>query len=62
MQEIFMASIPVIGALVLAVGGGLVHMSRKIEAMSANVQNLRDDVQKMEQRIYEIVRNHSKDV
>ena len=57
MQEVFIASIPVIGALVLAVGGGLMHMSRKIETMSANIQDLREDVQKIDQRIYELIRN-----
>ncbi len=57
MQDAIIAAVPVLGAVVLAVGGGLVHMSRKIEAMAVELRNLREDVQTMEQRIYEMLRD-----
>ena len=56
MQDIFMAAVPVFGAILLAVGGGLMHMARRIEAIQTELKGLRHDVQTIDQRIYEMVR------
>ena len=59
MQDIFMAAVPVFGAILLAVGGGLMHMARKIEAIQTELKGLRQDVRTIDQGIYEMIRSHA---
>ena len=57
MDEFVRASIPVIGAMLLAGGGGLLKLSRQVSSLEAEMRDLRQDVRTMDQRIFEMIRS-----
>ncbi len=57
MQELAIAAVPVLGAVVLAVGGAMFRMSQKVSQIQAELKEVHADQKLMEQRLFELIRN-----
>ena len=57
MQEFVTAAVPVLGAVVLAVGGAMFRLSQKVGQIQVEVKDLHEDQRLMEQRLFELIRN-----
>jgi len=57
LEKLALASVPVLSTVILVIAGALIRMARAIDVVKTEVREVRHDVNTLDKRLYDMLRN-----